>query len=152
MEEFLPGLVKVMEERLGRFGRPLTTIVVISLALGACAWGIKLFVDNAVSPIYKVILSLMNIQGLSVEEFITPFVIYIALLIVISLIFYILYRKTIVKRAMQSANEAIKQAEQIISEAEERIKQTEEVTQKAQKLLIELKRESKSDIQYSQTE
>jgi len=149
MEEFLPGLVKIMEERLGRFGRPLTTILVVCIALGACAWGIKLFFDNAISPIYKLILSLMNIQGLSVEEFVTPFIIYIALITVISIIFYVLYNKTIVKRAMRTATKFHNQAEEIITQAEEAVRRTEEATKEAQELLTKL--ESKSDIQDSQS-
>ena len=29
-EELLPGLVKVIEERMGRVGRPFTTVIVIA--------------------------------------------------------------------------------------------------------------------------
>ena len=39
MEDFLPGLVKVIEERLGPLGRPFTTLIVVSAGLGVVAWG-----------------------------------------------------------------------------------------------------------------
>lgn len=51
MEEFLPGLLKVMEERLGRFGRPVSTALVLLLFLGIGSWMIGLFWDNLVWPL-----------------------------------------------------------------------------------------------------
>ena len=38
-EELLPGLVKVVEERMGLVGRPFTTVIVIAAGLGVIAWG-----------------------------------------------------------------------------------------------------------------
>ncbi len=68
MEELLPGLVRVMEERLGRFGRPLTTVMVINLALGASSWGLKLFWDNAIYPISQFIQTTLEVQPITLEE------------------------------------------------------------------------------------
>ena len=50
-EELLPGLVKVMEERLGRFGRPFTTAIVIVAGCGIIAWGLGM-VFNFISPVF----------------------------------------------------------------------------------------------------
>ena len=53
-EELLPGLVKVVEERMGLVGRPFTTIIVIAAGLGVIAWGAGtvLMVRDATSPIH----------------------------------------------------------------------------------------------------
>ena len=54
-EDLLPGLVRVIEERLGPFGRPLSTLVIISAALGVAAWGIHQVVDKIVRPVVRVL-------------------------------------------------------------------------------------------------
>lgn len=149
MEKFLPGLVKLMEERLGKFGRPLTTLVVISLALGALSWGIKLFWDNLVSPISKFIQIIYEVQPITSEDFvnkvITPSVVCIMLLLIIFIIFQLIVRKTICKPSMKHVNEATK----MIQEAIEAQTKTEELVQKAEQLLIKL--ESTLDKKDSQT-
>lgn len=50
MEEFLPGLVKVMEERLGRFGRPFTTLLVVAVGLAVLVWSMDLIYGKAIGP------------------------------------------------------------------------------------------------------
>ena len=45
-EAFLPGLVKVIEERLGRLGKPVSTIFVLLLVLGIGAWMLDLFIGR----------------------------------------------------------------------------------------------------------
>ncbi len=50
MEEFLPGLVRVMEERLGPFGRPLSTMLVLVITAGVMTLGIDYIVRTAVMP------------------------------------------------------------------------------------------------------
>ena len=50
-EELLPGLVKVIEERMGRLGRPFTTAMVILAGLGVMAWGGGIFFRNVIAPI-----------------------------------------------------------------------------------------------------
>ena len=50
-EELLPGLVKVIEERLGPLGRPFTTLMVILAGLGVMAWGCKEIYQAFVTPI-----------------------------------------------------------------------------------------------------
>ena len=50
-EELLPGLVKVAEERLGRLGRPFTTLIIISAGLGIIAWGVAQVYKSVVAPI-----------------------------------------------------------------------------------------------------
>ena len=35
----IPELLKVIEERLGRLGRPFTTLIVVTFGLGVVAWG-----------------------------------------------------------------------------------------------------------------
>ena len=49
-EELLPGLVKVIEERLGPFGRPFTTLIVIAAGLGIIAWGAGTVYGKVVEP------------------------------------------------------------------------------------------------------
>ena len=51
MEEFFAGMIKMVEERLGPVGRPFTTVIVILCALGLGAWGLNLFVVNAIAPV-----------------------------------------------------------------------------------------------------
>ena len=45
------GLVRVMEERLGPFGRPLTTVLIVVVVLGIFVWVGKLVHSEAVVPI-----------------------------------------------------------------------------------------------------
>ena len=53
--DLLPGLVEVTEERLGRpWGRRVTTSFTVAVLLGAGAWFLKLFFDNAVKPVVGV--------------------------------------------------------------------------------------------------
>ena len=47
----IQGLVTVMEERLGRFGRPFTTIMVVVVGLGITAWGGHMVWSKIVQPI-----------------------------------------------------------------------------------------------------
>ena len=49
-EGLLPGLVRVIEERLGAIGRPFTTIMVISAGLGIIAWGAGTVYGKVVEP------------------------------------------------------------------------------------------------------
>ena len=118
MEEFLPGLVRLMEERLGKVGRPLTTIVIISLALGATAWGLKLFWDNAISPISQFIQTIFEVQHITLESFVrdtvTPFSIYLLLIAVI----YFVFRALINKR-LEKTKATLQEIEEIRREAKE---------------------------------
>ena len=50
-EELIPGLVRVIEERLGWLGRPFTTAMVILAGLGVMAWGGSMFFKNVLAPI-----------------------------------------------------------------------------------------------------
>ena len=118
MEEFLPGLVRLMEERLGKVGRPLTTIVIISLALGAIAWGLRLFWDNAISPISQFIQTIFEVQHITLESFVrdtvTPFSIYLLLIAVI----YFVFRALINKR-LEKTKATLQEIEEIRREAKE---------------------------------
>ena len=55
MEDLLPGLIKMMEERLGRFGRPLSTLVVLAAALGIIAWGFHQVWVKIITPVVRVV-------------------------------------------------------------------------------------------------
>ncbi|MBI4188650.1 MAG: hypothetical protein HY529_05535 [Chloroflexi bacterium] len=113
MEEFLPGLVRIMEERLGKFGRPLTTIVVLALAFGAIAWGLNLFWYNVVSPISKFIQTILEVRPFTLEDFVKTVITPLAILIILSIILFILtqilFRKTIIKQAEKSVRMAEEQ-------------------------------------------
>lgn len=50
MEEFLPGLVKVMEERLGPLGKPLSTLLVLVITLAAIAWCVNFLWRTVIEP------------------------------------------------------------------------------------------------------
>ena len=55
MEDFLPGLVKVMEERLGPFGRPFTTLVVVMVGLWVIIWTGDFILNEAIIPVIKAV-------------------------------------------------------------------------------------------------
>ena len=44
-----------MEERLGRFGRPLSTLVVLAAALGIIAWGFHQVWVKIITPVVRVV-------------------------------------------------------------------------------------------------
>ena len=50
-EELIPGLVKVIEERLGPLGRPFTTVMVFLAGLGVMAWGCGMIYKVVIAPI-----------------------------------------------------------------------------------------------------
>ena len=53
-EELLPGLVKVIEERMGKMGRPFTTLVIVAAGIGIIAWGFGVFVSNILVPEFSI--------------------------------------------------------------------------------------------------
>lgn len=55
MEEFLPGLFKVMEERLGPLGRPITTLLVLAIVAGIFVWVGDLVYSKAILPLTTVV-------------------------------------------------------------------------------------------------
>ena len=50
-EELVPGLVREIEERMGRLGRPFTTRMVIFAGLGVMAWGAEMVFNTVIVPI-----------------------------------------------------------------------------------------------------
>ena len=57
-EELIPGLVRVIEERLGFLGRPFTTLMVLTAGLGVIAWGFSQIYKTFVAPL----LDMMGIE------------------------------------------------------------------------------------------
>ena len=55
MEEFLPGLFKVMEGRLGPLGRPITTLLVLAIVIGIFVWVGDLVYSKAILPLTTVV-------------------------------------------------------------------------------------------------
>ena len=53
MHELIPGLVAVAEERLGKLGRPLTTLVILFACLGVIFWGASLVFKEGVAPLLE---------------------------------------------------------------------------------------------------
>ena len=51
MGDFLPGVFRMIEERFGRFGRPLTTLLLGIFALAIIAWCLGLIYNNVVGPV-----------------------------------------------------------------------------------------------------
>lgn len=55
MSENLPSnlseVIRIIEERLGRFGRPFTTAIVVSAGLGIISWGGHAFFTKLVLPV-----------------------------------------------------------------------------------------------------
>ena len=52
IEELLPGLLKVTEQKFGkRVGGALATVFLLLILLGGGAFFLKLFVDNAIAPL-----------------------------------------------------------------------------------------------------
>ena len=54
-EELLPGLVKVIEERMGKLGRPFTTAIILAAGVGVIAWGFGVFYSNILAPILELV-------------------------------------------------------------------------------------------------
>lgn len=156
MEEFLPGLLKAMEERLGRFGRPLTTFVVICLAFGAAAWGIKLFIDNAISPLTKFILAIFEVQPITLDELVRKLITPFSILIIVLVILYLLFRFVVRKTIMQPSKQQVNEATQIIGEIKKEQQKLEQKYNEAKLLLesdkVKLILESTSDKEASQPE
>ncbi|MBI2172414.1 MAG: hypothetical protein HYU30_10455 [Chloroflexi bacterium] len=67
MEDLLPGLFKAMEDRLGKHGRPITTGLIVLVALGLAAWMIGLITNNIVAPLFRVAKPLLKGKSFTVE-------------------------------------------------------------------------------------
>ena len=51
----LPGLVKVIEERMGKMGRPFTTVIIVAAGVGIIAWGLGVFYKNILVPVFDLL-------------------------------------------------------------------------------------------------
>ena len=51
MDDFLPGLVKTLEERFGPAGRPLSTIVLLAACVWIIAGGVNQLVKIVIAPL-----------------------------------------------------------------------------------------------------
>lgn len=54
-EELLPGLVKVIEERMGKLGRPFTTLIILAAGFGIIAWGVGMIYTHILAPSLRVL-------------------------------------------------------------------------------------------------
>ncbi|MFC1935615.1 hypothetical protein ACFLX9_02490 [Chloroflexota bacterium] len=70
MEELLPGLLKMMDERLGRLGRPTTYIFLWLVILGIGSWMAKMFWDNAIWSLVEAIRALTEGTTFSWGQFV----------------------------------------------------------------------------------
>ena len=61
MGDFLPGMIRMIEERFGPAGRPLTTLLLGIFALAIIAWSLGLIYDNVVGPV-------LDLLGKDVEK------------------------------------------------------------------------------------
>ena len=48
-------MVKMMEERFGRFGRPMTTVLLLAVWVAVVAWALKMGWDNVLVPLTRAI-------------------------------------------------------------------------------------------------
>ena len=55
VEDQLPGMVKMMEERFGRFGRLMTTVLLLAVWVAVVAWALKMGWDNLLVPLTRAI-------------------------------------------------------------------------------------------------
>lgn len=53
IEELLPGMVRMMDERFGRMGRPITTVLLFLLAMAIMAWCLGMIWDKFLAPVLK---------------------------------------------------------------------------------------------------
>ena len=60
MEFITRELVEMLEERLGPFGRPFTTLTVVAGFSGVISWGGHTFVTNVGQPFFTWVLKLMG--------------------------------------------------------------------------------------------
>lgn len=122
MEEFFPGLLKMIEERLGRFGRPITTVVVICLALGVIAWGLNQFIGSAITPMARFIQTLFSEEDvLTVAKLrgpVTAIIGYLIFLLLVWAIFVWLTRR-LSRRHIRRIQEAITKSEKVAADAAE---------------------------------
>ena len=61
--DLLPGLVKLMEDRLGRAGRPVTTAFILLVVLGVSA----LMIDLIYTKVAKPVVSVFYVESVSVN-------------------------------------------------------------------------------------
>ena len=140
MEHFSPGLLKVIEERLGRFGRPTTTLVVIAVALGLISWGVKSFIDNAVLPLSQLIKTIMDTQVITPEVVLRPlasFGVYI-ILVIISIFFI---KRYVNKKVFGPTENLLKDVKDTHAKATEVAREATDILKESEKIMDEVKQE-----------
>ena len=79
-EGLLPGLVKVIEERMGKLGRPFTTVIIVAAGFGIIAWAIGAIINNLLAPS-------LSLVGVTVDSRLVQSLVSFALLLAIVAIF-----------------------------------------------------------------
>ena len=120
----------VMEERLGRMGRPLTTILIICLALGAIAWGVNQFITNALLPLGRFFEWTVFGEPLLTKSRAGGIVVSVITYCILGVIAHLLVRRFILKPAEKRLERLKKQTGQGEKLAEETNKQTAEMVSK----------------------
>ena len=117
IEELLPGIIRLMEERFGRIGRPVTTALLFMLAMAIMAWCLGMVWDKVIAPILKffgVELVVMNQEMganvfLVVLGFIAMIVLFGLLVVYVASIMAVVLR-TLIDR-LQSSRNLVERAE-----------------------------------------
>ena len=110
-EELLPGLVQVIEERLGRAGKPFTTLIIVSAGLGIIAWGCSAIYSNAIAP-------LVEFLGLGVDAELAKALIGLAVVLGILGLMVLLFTYAVRQISGRGLRDRIRQLEAKIEEME----------------------------------
>ena len=135
----------MIEERLGRAGRPLTTLVVLCVALGLIAWGVKLFIDNAILPLSDLIKHIITMQGITPDVIWRPLIsfgIYITLVIISLFIAKQYIHKKLLKSVKSTLKDTINLNKEVQDTHEETIALAKEVQEKLEES-ISIREEAK---------
>ena len=111
-EHFFPGLLKAMEERLGPFGRPLTTLLILAVVLGIFVFVGDLVYTKAVAPIVQ---AFGEPPENLVREVLTRVVVY-GVLMAASAALMVFITRRIIRRAMRVKADLEKHVEDHLSE------------------------------------
>ena len=82
-EELLPGLVKVIEERMGKLGRPFTTAIIVTAGLGVISWGVGMIYTNLLAPSFRLV-------GTTVDSGLVSSLVILSLLLLIIAVFVLM--------------------------------------------------------------
>jgi len=137
MEEFLPGLLKMMEQRLGR---NITTVFLWIVVLGISAWMLRLLWDNVIWPLTLIarnIFENLPFASADVSTVVVSLALPISMVTLVILVVMVLYNYIVLGTKNRRIDERYNKAKDLLTNSEQAVTKALKAQDKTQEALIE---------------